>query len=183
MTQGQTLPTYFAEKYIPDDFVPAMMWGLYPQGREVLLVRDLRDMVASVLSFNAKRGYAAFGRERAANNEDYARQLRASGLRLLQSWEQRSDRAYLLRYEDMILRPVETLRSLLEHLELDSTPSMIESMIRRASEDMSEMRKHRTSPDPKSSIGRWRRDLDTSVQAACQKAFGDILEKFGYTER
>jgi hypothetical protein len=182
MAQGRAEPIYFAEKYLPDDLSAAMVWQLYSQGREVFLVRDPRDMLASILAFNAKRGYAAFGRERAANNEAYARQMRASALSLLRSWEQRSDKAYLLRYEDAILRPVETLGSLLEYLALDLTPSAIKSMLRRASEEIPEMRKHRTIPEPERSIGRWRRDLDASVQAACHEAFGDILEKFGYTE-
>jgi hypothetical protein len=182
MIQNETQSTYYAEKYVPDDSIPAMLWGLCPQGREVLLIRDLRDMVASILAFNAKRGYAAFGRERAASNEEYAYQLRASALRLLQSWEQRSDRAYLLRYEDVIMRPKETLGSVLEYLNLNPTTSIVEDMIRAASEETLDMRKHRTSSDIRSSVGRWRHDLNASLQAVCQEAFGDILEKFGYEE-
>jgi len=182
MIRNETLSTYYAEKYVPDDFVPAIVWGLYPQAREVFLIRDLRDMVASILDFNEKRGYAAFGRERAASNEEYVYQLRASALRLLRSWEQRSDRAYLLRYEDVIMRPKETLGSVLEYLDLDPTSSMIEGMIRAASEETLDMRKHRTSSNIESSVGRWRRDLIVSLQVACQEAFGDVLEKFGYEE-
>jgi hypothetical protein len=44
------------------------------------------------------------------------------------------------------------------------------------------MRKHKTSPDPESSIGRWRYELDPSLQAICQEAFGDVLKEFGYEE-
>jgi hypothetical protein len=55
-------------------------------------------------------------------------------------------------------------------------------MIRRASEETPGMRKHKTSPDPESSIGRWRYELDPSLQAVCQEAFGDVLKEFGYEE-
>ncbi len=182
IAQGQTQPIYFAEKYLPDYLTSAMIRELYPQSREIVLVRDFRDMVASILAFNAKRGYMAFGREQATSDEEYVRRLQRSVVRLHQSWKQRSDEAYLLRYEDLILRPVETLSALLEYLGLGSTPSAIKDMIERASEEIPSMPQHRTSPDIKRSIGRWRRDLDASLQASCQEAFGDVLKEFGYTE-
>src|SRR4029453_13655799 len=43
---------YFAEKYRPDR-MPALTWELYPGAREVILVRDFRDMVASMFAYNA----------------------------------------------------------------------------------------------------------------------------------
>jgi hypothetical protein len=180
--QNQIAPVYFAEKYLPDHFVLSAIWELYPQAHEVFLVRDFRDVVCSILAFNAQRGYAAFGRELATNDEQYVRQLRGSAVRLLKSWKRRSHKAHLLRYEDLILRPIETLTSLLEYLNLEPTPLVVERMIQRASEETSGMRQHRTSPDPEKSIGRWRRDLDPSLQAVCQEAFGDVLQEFGYTE-
>ena len=38
------------------------MWELYPRAREVILVRDFRDMVSSMFAFNAKRGFQGFRR-------------------------------------------------------------------------------------------------------------------------
>jgi hypothetical protein len=178
--QGQTEPTYFAEKHLPDIRIPDMIREVYPRAQEVILVRDFRDMVASILAYNAKRGYTAFGREHVDNDEEYIYRLRPSALRLLESWRQRSDKAYLLRYEDLIWHPVETLSALLEYLELDAAPLTVKGMIHRAFEEVPGQEQHRTSPDADSSIGRWRSDLDPSLQAACQQAFGDVLEEFGY---
>ena len=178
--QGQTEPTYFAEKHLPDSHIPEMIREVYPRAQEVILVRDFRDMVASILAYNAKRGYTAFGREHVDKDEEYIYRLRPSALRLLESWRQRSDKAYLLRYEDLIWHPVETLSALLEYLELDAAPLTVEGMIQRAFEEVPGQKQHRTSPDADSSIGRWRSDLDPSLQAVCQQAFSDVLEEFGY---
>ena len=39
----------------------ALTAELYPDAREVFLVRDFRDMVASIFAFNRKRGVRGFG--------------------------------------------------------------------------------------------------------------------------
>ena len=87
----------------------------------------------------------------------------------------------MLRYEDLIMKPAETLASVLKYLGLSCTSSQIEEMIQRASQDTAELQGHRTSKDVKSSIGRWHHDLDLAKQALCQEVFGDLLQKFGYT--
>ena len=47
---------YFVEKRWPDPLVPRLTAELYPEGREIILVRDFRDMVCSILGFSEKRG-------------------------------------------------------------------------------------------------------------------------------
>lgn len=179
--QGRSDAVYFAEKHYPHH-IPWMITELYPQSREIILVRDFRDMVCSILAFNAKRGYAAFGRERVKTDEEYIQQLRRDALHLLHGWKSRFARAHMVSCEDLILRPLKTLRVLLEYLGLDATPSMVEGMIQRASEEMAGLEQHRTIRDPKRSIGRWQSELNPSLRAVCQEAFGDILKEFGYTE-
>jgi Sulfotransferase family len=187
LIQGKTKPIYFAEKYLSgyDSSgydVQAMIEELYPQSREIVLVRDFRDVYCSIQSFNAKQGFAGFGRERVNSDKEYLQQLRLQALYALRSWKRYSGRAHLLRYEDLVLRPNETLSALLEYLDLDSAPSKVEGMIQRSSDETLDMQEHRTIPDPQQSIGRWRRDLDPSLQDVCQEAFGDILREFGYEE-
>jgi hypothetical protein len=178
-SQQQPDPVYFAEKHIPDR-TPWLMWELYPEAREVILVRDFRDVVCSRLAFNSKRGYLAFGREDVSSDEEFIKKVRMSALSLLRSYRQRSGQAHLLRYEDLILHPTESLENLLEYLSLDSAESTVESLVRRASEESLDMRQHWTSTEPEKSIGRWQRDLSPSLQTLCQEAFADILEEFGY---
>jgi hypothetical protein len=182
MVQGETEPVYFAEKYVTDCIIPVLTGEIYPRAREVILVRDLRDVITSILAYNAKRGYSAFGREHLDSDEDYIYRMRPSALHLLESWKPRSDRAYLLRYEDLISHPAEALGALLKYLELDAAPSTVEGMFQRASEKVPGQEQHRTSPDAEKSIGRWRRDLNPSLQALCQETFGDVLEEFGYEQ-
>lgn len=180
--QEQSDAVYFAEKYSSATFAHTLIQDLYARPREIFLIRDLRDMVCSILAFNAKQKTISFGRELVSSDEEFIGQVRLHALDLLQNYKSRSSQAHLLRYEDLILRPVETLSTLLEYLGLDLAPSTVEGMIQRASEETPSMRQHRTSPDPEESIGRWRHDLDPSLQAVCQEAFGDILEELGYAE-
>jgi hypothetical protein len=170
---------YFAEKHTPDH-VPELTWELYPQAREIFLVRDFRDMICSILAFNAKRGYVAFGRERATDDKQYIRKQRHSALRLFQNWERRKTQAHLVRYEDLVLHPIETLESLYQYLDLDPAPTTINEVLQRASQTTSEMQQHQTSAAPQASIGRWQTELDAPLQEACEEAFGDILAEFNY---
>jgi len=183
--QSQTDAAYFAEKYGSEGFfksIRRMIQELYPHSREILLVRDFRDIVCSILAYNAKQRFVAFGRENVSSDEEFIERIRLHALGLLRNYESRSSQVHLLRYEDLILRPIETLDVLLNYLGLAPTPATVEGMIERASEETLLMREHRTSPDPEKSIGRWWRDLDPSLQAVCQEAFGDVLQGFGYTE-
>jgi hypothetical protein len=179
-SQGQTEPLYFAEKYTSGP-VPWLTWDLYPKGREVFLVRDFRDVVCSILAFNAKRGFEAFGRNRVTSDEEYVYRLHVNYRRLLAHYQSRTDRAYLVRYEDLVARPLETLAGLMRYLSLEESPASLEALHNRASEETAELKKHKTSQSPAASIGRWRRDLSPSLQAVCLHAAGDVMKEFGYT--
>jgi len=39
---------------------------------------------------------------------------------------------------------------------------------------------HRTVPDPSATIGRWRHELDESLQPVADEVFGEALAEFGY---
>jgi len=169
---------YFAEKYSLES--SALAWELYPAGRELFLVRDFRDMVASILAFNRKRGVKGFGEAGARDELDYVRRLEVWAANLLAGWRRRSDRAHLVRYEDLVLEPAETLRGLLGYLEVTSDDPTIEQMLDAVGEELPALEDHRTAPDPRASIGRFRRDLPPELALACEQSFGDALEAFGY---
>src|SRR5262245_29227603 len=111
-SQDQPEPRFFAEKYNPGH-VPWLIWELYPKAREIVLVRDFRDVYCSILATNTKRGRADFGRQHARSDEDYIQHLRGSAVRLLQSWKKRTAQAKVLHYEGLIEQPIETLGALL----------------------------------------------------------------------
>jgi hypothetical protein len=175
--QGKTNPVYFAEKWSPSD-LPWVAWSVYPRARELVLIRDPRDIVCSILAFSEKRGWPSFGRERYASDEEFIRSFRGPLERLTQSWRRRDGRAHLVRYEDLIARPVECLSEILAYLKLDSStgPEIVSS----AHKETSTLELHRTSRDPASSVGRWHDDLDSFLQEVCEQSFGDLLDQFGY---
>lgn len=178
-TQGIPSPQYFVEKSYPDH-TPWLMWDLYPKAREIILVRDFRDMVASIYATNAKRGTQDFGRSEKSKDEDYINLLATHAQHLRDSWKMRSNRAYLVRYEDLILKPYAILEGVLTYLGLDSTSSVIERILHEAKKDTPELSAHRTTSSPEASIGRWRTDLPDALKSVADKAFNSLLQTFGY---
>ncbi len=171
---------YFAEKYQPDA-VPHLMWELYPDAREVVLVRDFRDMLCSILAFNAKRGVQGFGRDRADSDAEFVDEMGKPADALARSWQQRAARAHLVRYEDLVSRPAETVEGLLDYVGLDSGQQVVQGMLGELDEAGEEATKHRTtSAAADESIGRWRAELGPELLARCEQAFGPALEAFGY---
>lgn len=178
--QDQPDAVYFAEKHRADT-LPWLVWELYPRAKEIFLVRDFRDVLSSMLAFNVKRGFRAFGPEHIATDEEFARYLRTTTIRqLARSWPKRQDRAHLVRYEDLITDTPSTLRGMLRYLELDDDDATVAGMIERASEENEDSRRHRTSAGPGASLGRWQQSLTPSVQAVATEAYADVLQQFGY---
>lgn len=179
--QGKSEAAFFVEKCWPESYVPQVLSEVYPGGKEIILVRDFRDMACSIFSFNKKRGIVSFGRQFAESDMQFIKQLRESAVRTLEHWRSRGKAAHMLRYEDLILRPEATLREVFGYLGLAADDETIAATLKRAhSLDSSLQTEHQTSKDPKASIGRWRSDLDDSLKAACNDAFGDVLAQFGY---
>ncbi len=173
VAQSQRDVLYFAEKF-QENHEPSLAWELYPDAREIFLVRDFRDTATSKLAFvGIPKG--------AFDAADMVRRLDKRRVhRLIESWNDRSTHAHLVRYEELVRQPHETLTALLRYLDLDWTPPTVDGMIRRAAEETADLRRHRTTDSPEASIGRWRRDLSPELQAACETAFGEALATFGY---
>jgi hypothetical protein len=190
-TQVQPTPAYFAEKHVWPNYLPDLIWELYPKARELFLVRDFRDMARSILAFDAKRGFAGFGRPPGATDEDYMRgELRQMAHDLHRSWRSRSERAHLVRYEDLVLQPVETFTAILEYLEVDASPETVREVLEKGSEqvlrlpgasfEVTEVQAHRTVSDPRATIGRWRHESDDHFGELSDEVFGEALVEFGY---
>jgi hypothetical protein len=153
---------------------------LYPGGRELFLVRDFRDMVSSILAFNAKRGVAGFGRAGAASDTEFVRSLERWAGAFTRAWERRRARAHLVRYEDLVLEPERTLPEVLRYLGIAAGADAVTAMIDTLREELPELREHGTSDGPRESVGRWRRDLDPELALACEQSLGPALAAFGY---
>jgi hypothetical protein len=175
---GQQRARYFAEKRLGRPV--RNVWAeLYPRGREIFLVRDFRDMVASTFAFNAKRGYLAFGRQEFSSDEEYVRRLEFEVREMQVACEQRAADSLLVRYEDLVRSPHECLATILEYLHLDRGRTVVDAMVAGIAATP-ELRFHRTSSDGNSSIGRWQGDLDPQLQRICEESFASALAQFGY---
>jgi hypothetical protein len=179
--QGQEADAlvYFAEKHFPDSY-PRLMRELYPDARELFLVRDFRDMIASMIAYNARKGFGDFGRVAAASDTAWLADLRHGILALRDAWRERGDAGSLVRYEDLVRTPESTLSPLLASLGLDARPETVNRLIAAAAADTPDLRGHGTAGSPDASIGRWRNDLPSELRAVVEETFGDLLEEFGY---
>lgn len=180
---GKLQPRYFAEKTLPETFSLHILPEFYQRTKQVFLVRDFRDMACSILAFDQRRGFSGFGRGEGTTEEEYVRSLGRDADLLVQSWRRAAGSAVLLRYEDLIIDPPRALGSLLSQLGLPANEIVVERMLHDAAENAtSRGQSHPTSTTPAKSIGRWQTDLDRSLQAVCDEAFGEALEAFGYHE-
>jgi hypothetical protein len=181
LASGEAPPRYFVEKYLPYQAVPDLLAEMYSGAREVILVRDFRDMLCSVIAFNRKRGYEAFGRSGEGGDAEYVRgPLLQSATTLAERLRGEATRPHLVRYEDLIEAPEPALTELFEHLKLDADPERVDETVRRAAASTASMQHHRTTSDPAASIGRWREDLPPEIAEICNDALGPLLAEFGY---
>ncbi len=173
-------PRYFAEKALPE--AGAHFASLYgPDVKEIFLVRDFRDMVASVLAINARRGYPDFTRERYRSDVEYVHGAGRVVARLLQAWRERRDHALLVRYEELVTDLPAALRGIYGYLEADVAEPRLARIAEACAAGDGIGRGHTTSPSPRESVGRWRRDLAPEVREAAEESFGEALRVFGYT--
>jgi hypothetical protein len=176
---------YFGEKFSPQSFqILQTITEIYPSSKEIILVRDFRDMLCSIISFNKTRNYNAFGRKTRQSDSEYIQKvIKQQTEVLLARWQERKDKVYLVRYEDLVVNPIQTLTSIFEYCNIDSDLSTVEQLIKQASNDNDSLNNHRTTLSPKASIGRWRTDLAVDLQQICEEVIGDVLQKFGYSRQ
>jgi hypothetical protein len=165
---------YLAEKFVPGQApVRDLLRAWYPALREVVLVRDPRDLFCSAAAYNARRGLVTFGRDLVATDALHLAWLADRVAEMAEAAGR--DGAHILRYEDLALRPEEALAGLLGFLGLEGDP---QALLAAAALDDPAHAAHRTSPTAAESVGRWRRDLPGDLALAYSP--GDTLARLGY---
>jgi hypothetical protein len=172
-------PVYFAEKRNPRG-TARIASELYPDGREIFLVREPRDMVCSMISFYEKTRLVSFGREQSGSDEEFIGGIQLALRDLVRHLGERREQSIVVRYEDLIAETQGTLARVLEYLDLPGDAALQESIVAAALQSTSDSQRHRTTADAASSIGRWRRDLPPPMQELCTDAFGELIEGLGY---
>lgn len=179
--EGKENATFFLEKFLLEPVILDLLTEMFPRTKELILVRDFRDVASSVLAFNRKRGYQAFGREHYDSDEEYIRNAASSqALGLLQRWREREDEAHLVRYEDLLLEPEQTLRAICEFVGLDASEDAVTGTLETARRRSPNMDHHRTAKDPGATVNRWIEDLTPDLIEVCAEALDESLVAFGY---
>ena len=160
--------------------MPTIAWELYPDAREVFLVRDFRDMIASVLAWKARHGGAWFGHVAAESDEDFVRSFERFATNLVASRLRRSGQSHTVRYEDLVAGPERTVNELVGYLGVGRSDAVVARMVATLGEHSPATDAYRTTESLEASIGRWRRDLPPALQRAAQETFAPALEEFGY---
>lgn len=172
---------YFAEKRLPLPRLQQVCQQLFPHGRELFLVRDFRDVLASILAFNAKRGKLDFGVERLSGEEHVAALARGVE-KLLADRHAAGPQGLVVRYEDLIRDPREALRRILQFADLDADAATVEKMIAgSAAANQAAQSEHRTAADGAASIGRWRHELAPELRDACDRFLTPYLAELEYS--
>lgn len=153
--------TYFAEKVLPEQDARFGIRAMFPNTKEIVLVRDARDAMCSFMA----SGGLTFAQAR-SNAESAA-------LRYLEIQQEENLQTHFVRYEDYVLDQANVMGRVLDFLELSG----------EATDDLGAMSNlfqvHGTSVSPEASIGRWRRDL-SSEQLSQLDGLTEFLVKFGY---
>ncbi len=180
--QGRPEARFFAERFYGTSAVSwDLLSQLYERPRHLILVRDFRDMVCSMLAFSKKQGKALFDHHEGESDEEFIRRLAAPVRGLVYQRDAAGDHAAVVRYEDLIRRPLETLADTFGHLGAANDRSTVAAVLERASAAARERQaEHQTSGGPEASLERWRVDMPADLRELSEEVFGDALRAFGY---
>jgi len=176
--QGGVPGRFFAEKNVPT-YAPRLLAQLYQGAKEIILVRDFRDMICSMLAFDWKRQQRNFQRDD-FDLEAFTIRIVDDFRRLEATWLERRDLALLLRYEDLITDPHASMRQVADYAGIDASPDVIERMVESGRRDDETIRAHRTTDNGPRSVGRHRYDMNEDLRGFCLEIGADLLARLGY---
>ncbi len=158
---GKTDLMYFAEKNINlKKHNRRFTRAVFPHVREIIIIRDPRDILCSHKAYYADRGVKSVA------------EITGFCQYLLQLRNQPLNDVHFLRYEDMLQDETKTFA------ELSGFLGTTVQAVRREEEPA--FQRHATSSTPAASIGRWRSELPADVCSEVNLAWGAFLERFGY---
>ena len=145
------------------------------KAKNIFLLRDPRDEMASIKSFNHKRGFNSFGWLDDDTDKSYAEKICRNRQVFMQNMIdfEENDRRIAVRYEDLIQQESTELSRLSDWMGLPLNTKAI-------SKDKSIRKIHMTSSDASQSVERWRNELSDEVQEIFADQLGNELSQLGY---
>lgn len=153
---------FFAEKAMIDEELRLGLRMLLGDLREIIMVRDPRDLLCSAKSFWKMSDAVAF--RTVQESVEGLTAIRAAG----------AEDTLFVRYEDLIEKPLETRETIYRFIGTEPAPMQDESEMETL------RRQHATTKDLKSSIGRWQAELAQDEVLACLDRFDGFMRAFGY---
>lgn len=167
-------PVYYAEKSRA-----LFRYALQDAGIEpdvIYLLRDPRDILMSIWSFNEKRGTKYFSVVEGESPDRFAYRFvheRKLRLRMILEMVPQDPHAVVVRYEDMATDLPTVAARLSDRLgvALDA---------RQVIANQGEFKHHMSSAGPEASMQRWRREMSPDIQKLFAEVIGDELRALGY---
>lgn len=179
--EGKQDTRYVCEKSWIGGPQTQLRW-LWPMTKEIVLVRDLRDVICSIDSFNRKRGFASFGREAFPDDESYFAYVGQMADSIIERAEGPNEVSRVIRYEDLVGDPKPVLHGLCDWLEVDSGTATVGAMLEGVSKFQSFRDEHVTSGSTHHSIGRWRKDFSDQQIELYEHHLAGRNRRLGYGE-
>ncbi|MBX2881871.1 MAG: sulfotransferase [Granulosicoccus sp.] len=164
---------YYAEK-VPNQV--ANYANEHLKARNIFLLRDPRDEMVSIMSFNQKRGFNSFGWQEGDSDISYAKKICSNRRQFLQhlvSFET-NHRRISIRYEDLIRHGDREVDRLSDWLGVSLS-------MKEATRDKAIKKRHMTSNSLLSSVERWKSELSKDVLDIFRHEIGSELRDLGYT--
>ncbi|MSP01628.1 MAG: hypothetical protein EXR07_11360 [Acetobacteraceae bacterium] len=159
--QNKESASYFCEKGDVDEEVGLGARMFFGAVKEIVIVRDPRDLLCSSIAFWK------------LPPEEAVTMLQTTFPRLTRLTRHAGPDTMVIRYEDLLRDPVRLRRAMSEFLGLDLvTP--------RAEAEGAIVSGHRTSRDPAASIGRWRNELTPELIRICEATLEPYFHDFDY---
>ncbi|MCX7719402.1 MAG: sulfotransferase [Candidatus Sumerlaeaceae bacterium] len=146
---------------------------IFPDARFVIVVRDPRDVAASVMPLSFGPNTAFMAGRRWLNAVRHGLDFAA----------RHPEQTLLLRYEDIIDQPEKHARHLCDFLSEDYSPDMLETRVAAASSvPLSDIHAQVRRPVNRSAEGRWRRDLSARQVRIIEAVCGPLMKQLGYEQ-
>jgi Sulfotransferase family len=153
-----------------------LMRDVFPDFRPVFLIRDPRDAILSVRSFNEKRGNYRFHEADILKPLDQILFFAASLMRIAEYYDHFDGDRILIKYEDLVRTPTQVMRQVFDYLGIDHSPQEIAKFV----SEIPSQNDHVTSSSPEESIGRWKQELSGSQKEAVNWILQPFISRFGY---
>jgi hypothetical protein len=154
---------YFAEKNNNlDRRVRIFARTLYPNLKEIVLVRDPRDLLCSQIAY--------FRRD----PEIVLHQITHATTELMRIKRDEAEKVLFVSYEDLILKRETVDEEVTLYLGTDLDSGACQD------EERASFGSHSTSESPIASVGRWTSQLTDEQRRWCNDSWGEFLDAFGY---